>query len=157
MNTWLELTNEERAAIWDRFYAEFQFKPDYNERVAPAIAEPRPFVTFDLSSTTLDDENALFINDLLLNSFQSLASAGDMMYWLDWQHACYRFDPQFIDDSWTNSWYPDGDYYIFLASDFSFGTFGHPWQQSLCVFGASLLGVAETLRGKLEVIRESTH
>jgi len=76
------------------------------------------------------------------------------MYSLDWQHTCYRFDPHIAEGFSSISWYPDGDYYIFLSSDLSFG---HPWQQSLCVFGSSLLGVAEqSLRGKLEVLREST-
>ncbi|WP_198347940.1 DUF2716 domain-containing protein [Plantactinospora sp. KBS50] len=36
---------------------------------------------------------------------------------------------------WPLSPYPDGDYSIYLAEGFRFGTFGHPWELSLCVFG----------------------
>ncbi|GIH05322.1 hypothetical protein Rhe02_33890 [Rhizocola hellebori] len=47
---------------------------------------------------------------------------------------------------------PDGDCYIYLAEDFQFGTFGHPWESTLCVFGQELLDLVEaeldTLLGK---------
>jgi hypothetical protein len=38
---------------------------------------------------------------------------------------------------------PDGDYHIFLAPDFSWGFFGHPWEWTICVFGAPLLATLE--------------
>ncbi|MEZ6096647.1 MAG: DUF2716 domain-containing protein [Pirellulaceae bacterium] len=155
MNAWSEFTDDEYAAIWDRFYADFDFKPDYHERSKPAISEPRPFVTFDLSAN-LSDEITSEIDGLLLASFRAITPAGQLVYWLDWHHTCYRFDPRRADGTGQISWYPDGDYYIFLASDFSWGTFGHPWQQSLCVFGASLLNrVDQPLRDRLMVLRES--
>jgi hypothetical protein len=34
---------------------------------------------------------------------------------------------------------PDGDYYAFLTEDLTMGTFGHPWEGSLCVFGGPLI------------------
>ena len=30
---------------------------------------------------------------------------------------------------------PNGDYTIFVGRDHAFGIVGHPWEQSLCVFG----------------------
>ena len=30
---------------------------------------------------------------------------------------------------------PDGDHHIFLSPDFSWGCFGRPWEQTICVFG----------------------
>ena len=55
-----------------------------------------------------------------------------------------------------NSCFPDGEYCIFLADDFSFGTFGHPWQRSVCVFGAALLEqVEQYLRDAMPLVRES--
>ncbi|MFB6780507.1 DUF2716 domain-containing protein [Streptomyces sp. NPDC056352] len=54
-----------------------------------------------------------------------------------------RVPPRVLEESYREGWplspYPDGDYYIFLADDLRFGTFGHPWEYSLCVFGAELL------------------
>jgi len=44
---------------------------------------------------------------------------------------------------------PDGDYHIFLADDFSFGTLGHPWEQTICVFGKPLIDVVEREGPKL--------
>ncbi|MGA5700164.1 DUF2716 domain-containing protein [Peterkaempfera bronchialis] len=32
-----------------------------------------------------------------------------------------------------------GDYHIYLAEDFSFGSFGNPWEQKVCAFGRELL------------------
>ncbi len=50
--------------------------------------------------------------------------------------------------------YPKGDYYIFLRDDLSEGTFGHPWEQTLCVFGERLLAsLGRTLATWLPVIR----
>jgi hypothetical protein len=156
MKSWTELSDDEYTRIWNRFYADFAFKPDYYERVMPAIAEPDPFVTFDISpqmaSHSIDE-----IDDLLRTAFQAITPTTTLMYWLDWHHTCYRFNPHQIESNRQLNWYPDGDYYILLASDFSFGTFGHPWQQSLCVFGASLLELTEPhLRHLLNVLRESS-
>ncbi|WP_414646490.1 DUF2716 domain-containing protein [Embleya scabrispora] len=76
---------------------------------------------------------------------------------LDWQHTCYRLRPDVPEtdmflprvlegrsrEGWPFGLYPDGDYHIFLAQDLRFGTFGHPWEHTLCVFGAELLNVIE--------------
>jgi hypothetical protein len=35
--------------------------------------------------------------------------------------------------------FPDGDYYVFMTEDMTIGTFGHPWRQTLCIFGARLV------------------
>jgi hypothetical protein len=34
---WKELQREEYDSVWDRFYAQFDFRPDYHERTVPAI------------------------------------------------------------------------------------------------------------------------
>jgi len=31
--------------------------------------------------------------------------------------------------------FPDGDYHIHLTRDLRLGTFGHPWEETVCVFG----------------------
>ena len=61
---------------------------------------------------------------------------------LDWQHPAYRFRPAHQALTWRAEWrvpvYPDGDYYAFLTQDFTEGTFGHPWEKTLCVIGERL-------------------
>jgi uncharacterized protein DUF2716 len=34
---------------------------------------------------------------------------------------------------------PNGDYYVRALTNMASGIFGHPWQQGLCVWGASLV------------------
>ena len=62
---------------------------------------------------------------------------------LDWQHPAYRFVPANQALTWQAEWkipiYPDGDYFAFLSEDYAEGTFGHPWEQTICVFGQELL------------------
>jgi hypothetical protein len=63
---------------------------------------------------------------------------------LDWQHPAYRFSPARQALTWAPEWkipvYPDGDYFAFLTEDFTEGTFGHPWERTICVFGERLVG-----------------
>jgi len=94
--------------------------------------------------------------EVVHEAFTTLAGAGSILC-LDWQHPCYRVwpgrGPENIERSgrsgkpgksgWPLSPYPDGDYFIYLAEDFRFGTFGHPWEQTLCVFGGDLLDLVE--------------
>jgi hypothetical protein len=62
---------------------------------------------------------------------------------LDWQHPAYRFRPANQALTWQAEWkvpvYPDGDYFAFLSEDFSEGTFGHPWEKTICVLGERLV------------------
>ena len=149
---WQELQRDEYDSVWDRFCSQFDFRPDYHERTIPAIREPTPFETFDLSidfgDSQIDSLNATFAN-----AFSAIMEPHHHIYALDWQHTSYKFDPR-KSAAWSLGIFPDGDYYIFLADDFSFGTFGHPWQLSLCVFGQSLLNVAsKQVRGILPLLR----
>ena len=55
---------------------------------------------------------------------------------LDWQHQGYYFRPERFEGHWEIPPFPDGDYYIFLSEDMTEGWFGHPWEQTICVFGS---------------------
>jgi hypothetical protein len=56
---------------------------------------------------------------------------------LDWQHTAYRYSPERHALAGLALWpvpvFPDGDYYIHFVPGLEWGTFGHPWQQSLTV------------------------
>jgi hypothetical protein len=43
------------------------------------------------------------------------------------------------DEPWRVTPLPNGDYYIFLSEVFRTGTFGHPWEETMCIFGDRLL------------------
>ncbi|MEV0274741.1 DUF2716 domain-containing protein, partial [Hamadaea sp. NPDC050747] len=119
----------------------------------PAITEPIPSVTWSLK--ILDDDPGYVRLDRMVEvvhaGLTSLAGTDSILF-LDWQHTCYRvwpslLGPDNIDPAGKRGWplspYPDNDYYIYLAEDFRFGTFGHPWESTLCVFGQDLLNLVE--------------
>lgn len=150
MRAYRELTGDEKA-VWDRFDAVFDFRPSMHRY--PAITEPTPSVTWSLNG--LEDDPGYARLDRLVEvmhaGFTALAGAGSILC-LDWQHPSYRVWPSLVgpenidppgQPGWPLSPYPDGDYYIYLAEDFRFGTFGHPWELSLCVFGGDLLDLVE--------------
>ncbi|MEU1845309.1 DUF2716 domain-containing protein [Micromonospora sediminicola] len=135
---------DEYADVWDRFDARFDFRPSLHD--FPAITEPTPSVTWRLG----DPDDDRFV-EVVRAAVTALTGAGTILC-LDWQHTCYRVWPALVgpdnldppgDPGWPLSPYPDGDYHVYLAEDFRFGTFGHPWEWTLCVFGADLLALVE--------------
>jgi len=149
MNAWTPLTSPDYGDVWDRFQRQFHFRPSYPAD-GPGIQEPIPSVTFALSvPVDIDISHDPFacIVDLHIKAhmaFQRVTPVGKSIIVLNWQHDEYIFDPHapFNVADWREwkTWvYPDGDYYIFLAEDFSYGTFGHPWADTICVWGQPLI------------------
>jgi hypothetical protein len=139
------LPESEYRRVWDRFYEDFNFRPSMSSLKWPSIKEPVASVTWSL--TALDDDPGYECLDRLVDVVeQGLASCvgpqGTLLA-LDWQHTSYRFAPQDVGGpgrpAWPLSPYPDGDYHIYLSEDFRYGSFGHPWEESLCLFGEELL------------------
>ena len=83
----------ERDRLWDAFYLHFDFKPGMDS--SPAIREPTPSLTFDLSPI-FSAEGAAFtnaetrVNDEVLAARQS-AFGDRRLAVLDWQHPAYWF------------------------------------------------------------------
>lgn len=145
---WEILTEAEVGTAWDRFYAEFNFRPSVHPQDWPGIKEPTPSTTYSISSVyRAMSKYRVLENDLdvkALGALQKCVAQEKRLYALDWQHPCYWLYPhRFLDAHSPQAWkvpvLPNGDYYIFLAEDFSFGLFGHPWEQTICVFGQVLL------------------
>ncbi|MFF4244361.1 DUF2716 domain-containing protein [Streptomyces sp. NPDC001822] len=153
-----ELLETEYRRVWDRFYDEFTFRPSTSALKWPAIKEPVTSVTWSLPA--LDDDPEYKCLDRLVEVVEqgltSCSGSSGTLFALDWQHTSYRFAPQGVggpgQPAWPLSPYPDGDYYIYLSEDFRMGSFGHPWEQSLCLFGQEFLDAAsaevEELLGK---------
>jgi hypothetical protein len=145
---WEILTEAEMDTAWDRFYAEFNFRPSVHPQDWPGIKEPTPSTTYSISSFYRAMSNPRVLeNDLNVKTLEALQKCVEperRLYALDWQHNCYWLYPHRTFDAhrsgaWKVPVLPNGDYYIFLAEDFSFGLFGHPWEQTICVFGQVLL------------------
>ncbi|GAA4586840.1 hypothetical protein GCM10023107_03950 [Actinoplanes octamycinicus] len=98
------------------------------------------------------------LNAMALLAFAEAVPDGGRLAVLDWQHQSYWFRPDLQvrrGDPWPLSVFPDGDYYIFLTEDLTAGTFGHPWEQTLCVFGEPLMTtLVPLLTGWLPIIRD---
>ena len=79
------------------------------------------------------------VNAEALRAFVWALPGVDELLALDWQHPGYRFRPAAQALTWRAEWrvpvYPDGDYFAFLTPDLSEGTFGHPWERTICVIG----------------------
>ncbi|SDZ32770.1 DUF2716 domain-containing protein [Herbiconiux ginsengi] len=146
---WRQLDDLAAENSWNAFDELYRFRPGVSPSTWPAIHEPAPSITFDLS--TIPDgapraAAARAINNEARRCF-IWALAGEPMVVLDWQHPTWSFSPT---DEASNLEYdspfshypavfPDGDYYAFLTTDLREGTFGHPWERTLCVMGDRLI------------------
>ncbi|GAA1531681.1 hypothetical protein GCM10009730_46220 [Streptomyces albidochromogenes] len=145
-----ELPEDEYGRVWGHFYEEFGFRPSMSPFTWPAIKEPSASVTWSLDSLP-DGEPYEPLDHLVATVKRGLTSCvgprGTLIA-LDWQHTSYRFAPHEVggpgQPRWPLSPYPDGDYFIYLSEDFRTGSFGHPWEHSLCLFGEELLDAVST-------------
>ena len=141
---WKQMSDYER--FWTPFDARFHFRPD--PATWPAIDEPVGSVTLDLSPIFARDDRGFgadeaAVNKLVLEALIETFPDQCPLVALDWQHPAYWFWPHrqaALDEPWRVPAFPNGDYFILLTEDFSQGTFGHPWEQTLCVFGRDLVG-----------------
>lgn len=109
------------------------------------IDEPTPSITYDLTYEEGTRAASVWVNRLILAALRRVTAIDDSVVVLNWHHSTYRCRPHRIRDeespheTWPTEIHPDHDYYIWLAEDFRNGTFGHPWEPSLCVFGEELI------------------
>ncbi|MFG3343592.1 DUF2716 domain-containing protein [Streptomyces sp. NPDC048018] len=144
------------GGLWQRLYDEFGFRP--STRAFPGIDEPVPSVTWSLDvlyrpDRTVDDDRLDSCEAVVRGALRDLTRPGDLLSFLDWQHTGYAFDPHRVGGPgmppWPGDAYPDGDYYLNVHPDLRFGTFGHPWEHTLCVWGEDLLAAVEGQLGTL--------
>jgi hypothetical protein len=150
---WTKLDEKAYTSIWDRFELTFDFHPSIEPRYWPGIQEPTPSVTYDIGwiygnpeAETLEAE----LDEKVIDALRRCVPPSGRVYVLDWQHDCYVVDPHAVSAADLRvPVLPNGDYYLYLAPDVSFGTFGHPWEQTICVFGAPLLAAMDSNRPRL--------
>ncbi|WP_034272392.1 DUF2716 domain-containing protein [Actinospica robiniae] len=140
---WAQVRADEEHELWDRFDAAFCFRPSMHE--LPGINEPTPSITYDLVYEDATRVEPVWVNRTLLTALRRVTGIDDSVVVLNWHHQTYRCRPhrvrdeEPVDDTWPTEIYPDYDYYIWLAEDMRYGTFGHPWEPSLCIFGEELI------------------
>jgi hypothetical protein len=141
---WESLSDYDR--VWDSFGSMYSFKPSFDgER---AIEEPLGSITFGLVSQVVNrwpTWTVHAVNALVVAGMTELLERDEPLIVLDWQHPAYHFWPQRTglydqEGAFPHGVFPwpDGDYYAFLSADMTQGTFGHPWAETICVFGDRL-------------------
>src|SRR5262245_136478 len=145
---WKTLDDDEHREVWDRFGERYEFSPSIDPNHI-SIAEPSPSVTYNISQDFDSEEKRTDLEGKVLAGLRSQTSPAERIYVLDWQHLCYWLYPHMSFDDWFIPALPNGDYYIFLAEDFRFGIFGHPWEWTSCVWGKGLLAFFESNRPEL--------
>ncbi|MFZ2510754.1 MAG: DUF2716 domain-containing protein [Gordonia sp. (in: high G+C Gram-positive bacteria)] len=138
---------------WAPFDERFAFKANFHEREHPAIRLSDDCLVLDLGEVFAYDgpkfaAGEAAINASGLRAFVWLAEDEELTA-LDWQHPAYRYSPALQSLTAATAGvpvFPNGDYYAHMTQDLRWGTFGHPWQQTLTVWGVDLI---ETLGAEL--------
>jgi hypothetical protein len=144
---WVDLDSEIGRILWTDFAERFQFRAGVSVEDWPAVSEPVPSVVWDLSPVFNDDcpggfaAGSLAVASLVLETLQDCTDWYETVAFHDWVHPSALFRPHAVDEpqevpGWdTGGLFPNGDYTIFVGRDHAFGIVGHPWEQSLCLFG----------------------
>lgn len=146
---WVELSAHDYNRVWDRFDEVFAFRPSVSPDDWPSFREPFPSVTWRITDllaafNTWSGPEAAPYNLALLAALKACVPPDEPVYALDWQHAAYDFFPHRLshaDDvaNWCIPALPSGEYHIFVTGDHRLGSLGHPWEQTVCVFGRGFL------------------
>jgi hypothetical protein len=140
------LRRPEYRTVWDAVDELLSFKPSTTD--FPGIVDPPPSMTWSLDTIPLDGLLHEHFEAAVRQALIAVTAPDELLRWLDWNHPGYEFDPRRVGrpgyPEWPGQAYPDGDYYLYLTTDLRLGTFGHPWEQTFCVFGAELLAELET-------------
>lgn len=133
-------------SVWEPFDRRFAFAPDYYERTVPAITVPADALVLDLAPVFENDgprfaADEAAVNAAALRWFVRLVGNEELIA-LDWQHQSYRYSPDrqaITRGEPAVPVFPNGDYYAHMMPDLRWGTFGHPWQQTLTLWGHELV------------------
>jgi hypothetical protein len=142
----LTLDRFKYETVWNDFYNKFCFRPSVD--AFPGIEEPHDSITFRLA----DEYDEAMLDELkssILSSLKICNAFTEEVYFLDWQHESFQLFESKIEEIWVNG-FPNGDYAIFLANQMCMGTFGHPWENSICLFGRHF--VQEVLNNKPRIL-----
>jgi hypothetical protein len=139
MANWIPLNNEQYGLVWDKFYKVFNFNPSIYSQDWPSYTLPSPYITYKI--TDYKDSDIYDLEEKCVDSLNAITEPGEYIFALDWQHESFLYNPHLENGSanWTIPFYPDGDYYFFLHKEFKWGYLGHPWEQTISLFGDELL------------------
>ena len=155
-------------SLWDKVETEYRFIPDFTFTPYEWISLPGDSKKYYLPKYPWTVEQEKTVNGILKQTIH-----GDI-YAMDWHHECFMFNPnesflipekdlpfiaslpryydKEIDDyHYFPSYYPNGDYFFFISTDWSYGIFGHPWLNELYVMGKELIEQFDLRSAELEI------
>lgn len=147
------------------FRGKLSFKPHTKE--FPGINEPSPSITYRVSSIwETDAENHRRIladfHACAYKAFRCCVQEGQWLFATDVYHYDHWFYPRSAfewsnPDAWKTPLFPNGEYSIFVPKSCYFGLFGHPWEQTICIFGSPLVSAFELYKPELfrHIIRKN--
>jgi hypothetical protein len=183
MEQWVLIEDRtEVDAIWDSFDSLLDFKPNYYEKEECPFdfsKTSEPVVAYDISKISragfeVHDENGNYRTTeqitTLKSAFVECMGEDEYMYTLEWQGSTFLYNPRvetaydyymlysnLPDDTraYYPDFYPNGEYYLFVAKDFSWSYLTHPWQEKVWFYGAKLVEIIKKHEDKLGfVLRE---
>ncbi|MDR1231777.1 MAG: DUF2716 domain-containing protein, partial [Spirochaetaceae bacterium] len=149
---WVIMDGNEEKEIWNKIHNDFCFNPKYNEKTF-IFNIPVDVYNIEFSPLYKDEKE---LNALMISIFTTCMGNDPYMLVLDWQHSCFYYNPRitkkkrnptFIKDkrygdgynAYFPEFYPNGDFYFFIAKNFLWGYFTHPWKKRVWVFGEPLM------------------
>lgn len=151
MKNWIELSELEYEKVWNKIDDDLKFKPSISRFRFRPFKVPSPFITYDISDYYGEINDLEVYDDLeekTLLVFQDITTEDEWIYALDWQHQCYWINP-YLEfeknefDEWKIPIFPNGDYYFYINKNFEWGILGHPWKQTITIFGKDLINSFE--------------
>ncbi|WP_432987077.1 DUF2716 domain-containing protein [Dactylosporangium sp. CA-233914] len=132
-------------AVWRRFLSHWAFSGD--SRNGPPT-EPPDSVTWQLSAIDGDTTAVSALERIVQRGLRLAVHPGERVYALNAYTQGYHFDPRLTGGPGQppppRCAYPDrGDDRLYTTADLRTGTYGDPWEASLCVFGTELLREVE--------------
>lgn len=142
------ISNDTEKFLWNKMYDVYKFKPGTNHQCEWIQIPCESKVYYKDTHWTAEQES-------IINScFEELTD--DEMYALDWQHDCFTFLPKehipFEYEEYDSdrkcqvyfpTYYPNGDYHVFVDKEWKYGLFGHPWEHEIVVMGEKLIEMFE--------------
>lgn len=156
LEVWTILTKNEDNEVWNKFCDKFKFKLECANENEFKFSVPVDMYDISESRLYTEDDN---LNEIIRQCFIKCMDKDNFMYVLDWQHTCFRYNPRIEDEFeypvtieddpdypsgynvYFPKYYPDGDYYFFIAKDFSWGYLTHPWLREAYVFGEPIKNI----------------
>lgn len=146
LNGWRQLTFEEKDDIWARFNSSFQFDDSRFAISSAAIVEPTPSVTWAIKAeSTSESSDADAITRIVLPALQKATTTFERLFAFAPPHwyENYTFNAHLLESTdrarWAVSLNPEDGFAIIVAHDLRFGIFVNPVEQSICLFGETLL------------------